>query len=98
LAKRLQETPEPGGEGSMLDHTTIVWTNELGEGNSHTLNNIPFVMVGGGLGFNMGRSLKYNGVAHNRLLLSLAEGMGHPLASFGNPDYCGDGPLTGLHG
>jgi hypothetical protein len=98
LAKRLQETPEPGGEGSMLDHTTIVWTNELGEGNSHTLNNIPFVMVGGGLGFNMGRSLKYNGVAHNRLLLSLAEGMGHPLTSFGNPDYCGDGPLTGLHG
>jgi len=98
LAKRLEETPEPGGEGSMLDHTTIVWTNELGEGNSHTLNNIPFVLVGGGLGFEMGRSLKYKGVAHNRLLLSIAEGMGHPLKSFGNPDYCGDGPLTGLHG
>lgn len=98
LAKRLAETPEPGGEGSMLDHTTIVWTNELGEGNSHTLNNIPFVLVGGGLGFQMGRSLKYKGVAHNRLLLSIAEGMGHPLETFGNPDYCGDGPLTGLHG
>jgi len=98
LAKRLDETPEPGGEGSMLDHTTIVWTNELGEGNSHTLNNIPFVLVGGGLGFQMGRSLKYNGVAHNRLLLSIAEGMGHPMQSFGNPDYCGDGPMTGLTG
>jgi hypothetical protein len=98
LAKRLEETPEPGGEGSMLDHTTIVWTNELGEGNSHTLNNIPFVLVGGGLGFQMGRSLKYKGVAHNRLLLSIAEGMGHPLETFGNPDYCGDGPLTGLYG
>lgn len=96
LAKRLDETPEPGGEGSMLDHTTIVWTNELGEGNSHTLNNIPFVLVGGGLGFQLGRSLKYKGVAHNRLLLSIAEGMGHPLETFGNPDYCGDGPLTGL--
>ena len=34
LAKRLSETPEPGGEGSMLDHTTLVWTNELGKGNS----------------------------------------------------------------
>ena len=98
LAKRLDETPEPGGEGSMLDHTTIVWTNELGEGNSHTLNNIPFVLVGGGLGFQMGRALKYKGVAHNRLLLSIAEGMGHPMETFGNPDYCGDGPLTGLHG
>lgn len=98
LAKRLDETPEPGGEGSMLDHTTIVWTNELGEGNSHTLNNIPFVLVGGGLGFKMGRAMKHKGVAHNRLLLSMAEGMGHPLETFGNPDYCGDGPLTGLHG
>ena len=98
LAQRLDETPEPGGEGSMLDHTTIIWTNELGEGNSHTLNNIPFVLVGGGLGFEMGRSMKCGGVPHNRLLLSIAEGMGHPLDTFGNPDYCGDGPLTGLHG
>jgi len=24
-----------------------VWTNELGEGKSHTLDNIPFVLVGG---------------------------------------------------
>lgn len=98
LAQRLSETPEPGGTGSMLDHTTIVWTNELGAGNSHTLNNIPFVMVGGGLGFQMGRSMKFAGVPHNRLLLSIAEAMGHPIPSFGNPEYCGDGPLTGMFG
>ena len=59
LAKRLAETPEPGGSGSLLDNTLIVWTNELGKGNSHTLDNIPMVMVGGGLDFRMGRSLKY---------------------------------------
>ena len=47
LAKRLAETPEPGGGGSLLDNTTIMWTNELGKGNSHTLDNIPCVMVGG---------------------------------------------------
>jgi len=29
LARRLAETPEPGGSGSLLDHTTILWTNEL---------------------------------------------------------------------
>ena len=29
LAKRLAETPEPGGPGSLLDNTLIVWTNEL---------------------------------------------------------------------
>ncbi|MEZ6087445.1 MAG: DUF1552 domain-containing protein [Pirellulaceae bacterium] len=96
LAKRLEETPEPGGQGSLLDNTTIVWTNELGKGNSHTLNNIPFVLLGGGLNFKMGRSLKYNAQNHNRLLMSIAAGMGHELKTFGDPNLCGDGLLTDL--
>ncbi|MEX2188726.1 MAG: DUF1552 domain-containing protein [Pirellulales bacterium] len=96
LAKRLAETPEPGGPGSLLDNTLLVWTNELGKGNLHTLDNIPFVMVGGGLDFRMGRSLKYRKVPHNRLLLSLAHGFGHRIEKFGNPDFCGDGPLSDL--
>ena len=97
LAKRLAETQEPGGDGSLLDHTTILWTNELGEGNSHSHADIPWVMVGDGLGFSMGRAAQYAGVPHNRLLLAIAHAMGHTeLKRFGNPDYCGDGPLTGL--
>ena len=96
LAKRLSETPEPGGEGNMLDNTTLVWTNELGKGNSHTRDNIPFVMVGGGLGFKMGQALDFKKVPHNRLLLSFCEAMGYPEKTFGNPDFCSDGPLTGL--
>ncbi|MEX2175370.1 MAG: DUF1552 domain-containing protein [Pirellulaceae bacterium] len=96
LAKRLSETPEPGGNGSLLDNTLLVWTNELGKGNSHTLDNIPFVLVGGGLDFKMGRSLHLKKTPHNRLLLSLAHGFGHNITRFGNPDFCGDGPLTGL--
>ncbi len=96
LAKRLAETPEPNGDGSLLDNTTIVWTNELGKGNSHTRNDIPFVFVGGGLGFKMGRAVKQNRVPHNRLLMSISEAMGFPEKSFGNPDYCGAGSLTGL--
>ncbi len=96
MAQKLKDTPEPGGDGNMLDHTTIIWTNELGKGNSHTRNSIPFVMVGGGLGYKTGRSLNFGGQPHNRLLLSIAEAMGAPEKTFGNPDYCGDGPLTGL--
>jgi hypothetical protein len=96
LAKRLAETPEPGGGGSMLDNTLIVWTNELGKGNSHTLDNIPFVLLGNGLDFRMGRSLKYPKLPHNRLLLSLAHGFGHHIDRFGNPNFCGDGPLPNL--
>lgn len=94
LAQRLAETPEPGGDGSLLDHTLIVWTNELGQGNSHTLENIPLVLVGGAPGFRMGRSLKLNGQPHNRLLLSLAQSFGHELSQFGNPNFCGDGALS----
>ncbi|MFO0912668.1 MAG: DUF1552 domain-containing protein [Pirellulales bacterium] len=96
LAKRLAETPEPSGVGgSMLDHTQIVWLNELGKGNSHTLSNIPFVLVGGGAGFPTGKALDLGGIAHNRLWLSLAHAFGHTdLKTFGTPDYCGDGPIS----
>lgn len=96
LAKRLAETPEPGGVGgSMLDHTQIVWLNELGKGNSHTLDNIPFLLLGGGAGFKMHRALDFEGAAHNRLWLALAHGLGHQqLASFGTPEYCDGGPLV----
>ncbi len=93
LAKRLSDTPEPGGEGSLLDNTTIVWTNELGKGNSHTRNNIPFVLVGGGLGWKTGRAMDFEGVTHNRLLMSFCESMGHPVESYGNPDFCKGGAL-----
>jgi Protein of unknown function (DUF1552) len=96
LARRLAETPEPGGKGSLLDNTLLVWTNELGKGNSHTLDDIPFVLVGNGLDFRMGRSIKYPKVPHNRLLLSLAHGMGHRIKQFGNPNFCGDGVLPNL--
>jgi hypothetical protein len=96
MAKRLAETPEPGGQGSLLDNTIIVWTNELGKGNSHTHDDIPFVLVGGGLDYKMGRSIHHDRVPHNRLLMSLAHGIGNHVESFGNPDYCKDGPLTGL--
>jgi Protein of unknown function (DUF1552) len=93
LAKRLKETPEPGGQGSLLDNTLIIWTNELGKGNSHTLDNIPWVLVGNGFNYKMGRSLQFNNVPHNRLLMSLAHGFGHHIKTFGNPAFCGDGAL-----
>lgn len=94
LVRRLDETPEPGGTGSMLDHTTVIWTNELGTGNTHSMDDIPFVMIGGNLGFKLGQSMKFDRVAHNRLLMSLAHGFGHHIERFGNPDYCAGGPLV----
>jgi len=94
LANKLQAIPEPDGSGTMLDNTTIIWTNELGKGNSHTLDNIPFVFVGGGLGFNTGRALEFDNVAHNRLWVSLANAFGHPIESFGHREHGQGGPLS----
>lgn len=93
LTQKLASTPEPGGEGSMLDHTLIIWTNELGKGNSHTLDNIPFLLVGGGWGFQMGRSLKFDRFAHNRLHLALAHAVGHKIETFGKASLCEGGAL-----
>ena len=91
---RQPQTPEPGGPGTLLDNTVIMWTNELGKGSSHTLDNIPFVMVGSGLDFKTGRSLKFQKAPHNRLLLSLAHGFGHRIEKFGNPNFCAGGSLS----
>jgi hypothetical protein len=95
LAKRLAETPEPGNSSSsMLDHTQIVWLNELGKGNSHTLSNIPFVLIGRGAGYKTNRALDFKGAPHNRLWLTLAHGMGHDtLGAFGVERHCTGGPL-----
>ena len=83
LCKRLKQTPEPGGQGSMFDNTVIVWVNELGKGNNHTLNNIPFTLIGGGLDVKMGRALQMPDIEHNRLMMTLAHSFGHNIESFG---------------
>ncbi|MAT68222.1 MAG: hypothetical protein CMJ58_01730 [Planctomycetaceae bacterium] len=94
LASQLAAIPEPGGDGSLLDNTQIVWLNELGKGNSHTLADIPLVLVGGGCGFRTGRALNLGGTPHNRLWLALAQGLGHEqLRAFGNEELCAAGPL-----
>ena len=78
----------------MLDHPTILWTNELGKGNSHTHDDVPFMLCGGGLGFKTGRALQFDKAAHNRLWLSIAQAFGHDLKTFGNASLCDGGALS----
>jgi hypothetical protein len=86
----------PEGEGTMLDNTAILWVNELGQGNSHTRQDIPFILAGGCQGyFNTGRHIDFGGAHHGQLLVSLAHAMGYPITEFGRPEYS-DGPLPGL--
>jgi hypothetical protein len=78
----------PEGEGTALDNSVVVWGNELGLGNTHTLTDIPFVMAGSAGGYlRTGRFLRYGGVPHNQLWVAVLNAMGIDATDFGHPDY-----------
>jgi hypothetical protein len=94
LLDKLKAIPE--GDGTMLDHTIVLWGNELGRGNSHTRTTIPMVMAGGSAaGFMTGRFLQFGGVANNRLLVSILNALGVEVDTWGTAES-GSGGLTGL--
>ncbi len=91
---RMDSVVEGNGK-TMLDNSLVIWLNGMGEGKSHTRNNIPFVLAGlGGGAIKGGRYLTYN-TAHNQLLVSILHMMGfRDQNSFGDPEW--SGPLPGL--
>lgn len=96
LLGKLKEIPE--GDGSLLDNTIVVWGNELGTGNTHRHQDIPFVVAGGkSAGWQLGRFLDFKGIAHSGLLVSLLNAFGFDDAQFGHPDFS-NGALSGLEG
>lgn len=96
LLQQLDKFPE--GDGTVLDHSLVVWGSEIGTGNTHSIDNIPFVLAGGGkAGVNTGRYFKYSpGIINSRLLVSLCHFMGFTdVNTFGLLDN-GTGPMPGL--
>lgn len=84
------------GDGTVLDHSVIVWCNELSDGERHAYRDMRYVLAGGACGsLRTGRYLTYSGDPHGNLLTSLLNAVGVPATSFGNPAYC-TGPLSGL--
>lgn len=94
LCEKLDSFPDPDG-GTMLDNTLVVWCNEMGTGNSHESDDLPFVLIGGGAGFRMGRHIRYGGRPHNDLLVSLCNAYGVETETFGDERFC-TGPLGQL--
>lgn len=93
LFDKLASIPE--GDGTALDNTLLFWGNEVSMGTTHTHDNMPFVLAGGGWAFRTGRFLTYDASSHADLLVSLLNAMGVPDTTFGDPNYC-TGPLNGL--
>ena len=46
--KKLDAIPEPNGEGSMLDHTIVLFGSGMGYGGTHSNRNLPILVAGGG--------------------------------------------------
>ena len=46
--ERLQETPD--GDGSLLDHVTILFGRSMSDSNEHLLQNLPILLAGGSNG------------------------------------------------
>ena len=48
FVKKMKATPD--GDGTLLDHTMIVYGSGLSDGNRHTHNDLPVLIVGRGGG------------------------------------------------
>jgi hypothetical protein len=46
--ERLRTTPD--GDGTLLDHSALIWGSGMSDSNSHSPLDVPFLMVGGGAG------------------------------------------------
>lgn len=90
---RLDAIPE--GDGTMLDNTLVLWCTSMANG-GHGMSNMPFVLAGGAGGaLQTGRYLRYDGVSHNALLVSVCRLMGLDVDVFGDPGL-GTGGLSGI--
>ena len=84
----------PDGDGSLLDHSMIVYGAGLADGNRHEHVNLPVMIAGGGCGtLKTGRHLKLAAKTPiNNLYVSMLDRMGVPGESLGDST----GPLREL--
>ena len=81
--KKLRETPD--GDGSLLDHMTILYGAGISNSNQHSGENLPILLAGGGAGtWKGGRHLVFTGKpAMANLLVTLMDKLGAPVEKHG---------------
>lgn len=83
LLERLKSTPD--GDGSLLDHTVLLYGSGLSDGNLHTTENLPVLLAGGGLSIKGGRHITYpSGTPMTNLFLTLLDNFGTLVPSLGD--------------
>jgi hypothetical protein len=88
----------PDGDGSLLDHMTILYGAGISNSNGHSGDNLPLMLVGGGAGkLKGGRHLKYsNKPSQANLLMTIMDKMDYPVEKVGGST--GKLPLDSLAG
>ncbi len=89
----------PDGDGSLWDHTLVVHWNELGQGDSHSINDAMVVLAGGAHGyFRRGRLVDFaNQTSFSDMLVSCFHYMGFgDVASFGDARLRAKGELANV--
>lgn len=80
--ERLRTTPD--GDGSLLDHSMIVYGAGMGDSNAHASENLPILLAGGGAGTG-GHHIRYSpDTPLANLHLSLLDKMGVPVEALGH--------------
>jgi hypothetical protein len=83
------------GEGTLLDHTTVVWAGEMAAGD-HRNWPLPVVMAGGpSSGFRLGQTLVVDRASYTRVLQAVLHSFRVTDVRLGTYDT-GEGPLPGL--
>jgi hypothetical protein len=64
-------------DGSLLDHSVVVYGSSLSDSNAHTHDNLPTLLAGGGGALRGGRHLRYpEGTPMTNLFLTLLDRLG----------------------
>jgi hypothetical protein len=83
FVEKLRSTPD--GDGSLLDHSLLMYGGGISDGNQHSHLNLPILLLGGAGQFKGGRHIKYpQNTPLANLHLSVLDKLGVPVDSFGD--------------
>ena len=86
FVEKMKATPD--GDGSLLDHSLMVYGSGLSDGNAHLHNGVPILLLGGASGrLKGGRHLVFQGQPMSNLLLSVLDIAKVPIEGYLDTKY-----------